>query len=75
MKKPRLGAITTILPFREVSESNLTCLRPILKNPDEDHFVIDRAKAEEDAKFDGVCVLRTNTRLSALKAMIEYKRL
>jgi len=49
--------------------------RRFLKTPDEDHFVIDRAKAEEDAKFDGVFVLRTNARLSPLEAMIVYKRL
>ena len=49
--------------------------RRFLKNPDEGHFVIDRAKAEEDAKFDGVFVLRTNARLSPLEAMIVYKRL
>jgi hypothetical protein len=43
--------------------------------PDDDHFVIDRAKAEEDAKFDGIFVLRTNTNLSPLDAMLCYKRL
>jgi hypothetical protein len=49
--------------------------RRFLKNPDEGHFVIDRAKAEQDAKFDGVFVLRTNAKLSPLEAMIVYKRL
>jgi transposase len=49
--------------------------RRFLKTPDENHFVIDRAKAEEDAKFDGVFVLRTNADLSPLEAMIVYKRL
>ena len=49
--------------------------RRFLKNPEEGHFVIDRAKAEEDAKFDGVFVLRTNARLSPLEAMLVYKRL
>ena len=28
--------------------------RRFLATPDDDHFVIDRAKAEEDAKFDGI---------------------
>ncbi len=41
----------------------------------EGRFVIDRAKAEEDAKFDGVFVLRTNTSLSPLEATICYKQL
>ena len=34
--------------------------RRFLATPGDDHFAIDRAKAEEDAKFDGVFVLRTN---------------
>jgi transposase len=49
--------------------------RRFLANPHEDHFAIDRAKAEEDAKFDGVFVLRTNTDLSPLEAMLVYKHL
>jgi len=44
--------------------------RRFLATPDDDHFVIDRAKAEEDAKFDGIFVLRTNTDLSPLDAML-----
>jgi hypothetical protein len=42
--------------------------RRFLRKPDDGHFAIDRAKAEEDAKFDGVFVLRTNARLSPLEA-------
>jgi hypothetical protein len=38
-------------------------------------FVIDRAKAEEDARFDGIFVLRTNTDLGPLEAMFCYKQL
>ena len=49
--------------------------RRFLATPDDDHFAIDRAKAEEDAKFDGIFVLRTNTNLSPLDAMLCYKRL
>ena len=49
--------------------------RRFLATPDDDHFVIDRAKAEEDAKFDGIFVLRTNTNLLPLDAMLCYKRL
>ena len=33
--------------------------RRFLATPDDDHFVIDRAKAEEDAKFDDSCCART----------------
>jgi transposase len=49
--------------------------RRFLMKPDGGHFAIDRAKAEEDAKFDGVFVLRTNARLSPLEAMLVYKQL
>jgi Transposase DDE domain len=38
-------------------------------------FAIDRDKIAQDAKFDGVFVLRTNTGLSALEAMLVYKQL
>ena len=49
--------------------------RRFLATPNGDHFAIDRAKAEEDAKFDGVFVLRTNADLSPLEAMLCYKQL
>jgi hypothetical protein len=49
--------------------------RRFLKNPEGDGFAIDRAKIEEDAKFDGVFVLRTNAHLSPLEAMLVYKQL
>src|SRR5918996_5485792 len=39
------------------------------------HFAIDPAIAEEDARFDGVFVLRTNTDLDPLAAMLRYKQL
>jgi hypothetical protein len=32
-----------------------------LKTISKDHFAIDQAKVEDDAKFDGMFVLRTNT--------------
>jgi hypothetical protein len=49
--------------------------RRSLATQGDDHFAIDRAKAEEDAKFDGVFVLRTNADLTPLEAMLCYKRL
>jgi hypothetical protein len=45
--------------------------RRFLATPGDDRFDIDRAKAEEDAKFDGVFVLRTNADLSPLEAMLD----
>jgi hypothetical protein len=49
--------------------------RRFLANPQGGGFSIDRAKVEEDAKFDGVFVLRTNASLSPLEAMLVYKQL
>jgi transposase len=49
--------------------------RRFLKTTGTGHFAIDRAKAEEDTKFDGVFVLRTNTELNPLEAMLCYKQL
>ncbi len=41
-----------------------TGYRRNLKTVGDGHFAIDRAKAEEDTRFDGVFVLRTNTDLN-----------
>ena len=49
--------------------------RRYLKIVGEDHFAIDRDKAAEDTRFDGVFVLRTNTDLNPLVVMLQYKRL
>lgn len=39
------------------------------------NFSIDYDKAEADAKFDGLFVLRTNTKLSALQVVLRYRNL
>jgi Transposase DDE domain len=49
--------------------------RRFLKTVGEGHFAIDCSKAEEDARFDGVFVLRTNTDLNPLAALLRYKQL
>jgi hypothetical protein len=36
---------------------------------------IDRAKIEADARFDGLFVLRTNTKISALQVVLRYRNL
>jgi hypothetical protein len=38
-------------------------------------FTIDPAKIEADARFDGLFVLRTNTKLSALQVVLRYRNL
>ena len=49
-----------------------TGYRRYLKTISDDHFAIDLDKIEEDKKFDGVFVLRTNTDLNPLEAMLCY---
>ena len=49
--------------------------RRFLKTPAGDGFVIDRAKIEADARFDGLFVLRTNTRIAALQVVLRYRNL
>jgi DDE family transposase len=49
--------------------------RRFLKTPEGGGFVIDRAKIEADARFDGLFVLRTNTRISALQVVLRYRNL
>ena len=49
--------------------------RRFLETPPGDGFSIDRAKVEADARFDGVFVLRTSTKLSALQVVLRYRNL
>jgi hypothetical protein len=39
------------------------------------HYEIDEARAKEDATYDGLWVLRTNTQLSAVEVALHYKQL
>ena len=50
-----------------------TGYRRFIKIVDDSHFALDRNKADEDVRFDGVFVLRTNTDLNPLLAMLRYK--
>jgi hypothetical protein len=49
--------------------------RRYLKTPDQQHFSIDEDRVAEDARYDGLYVLRTNTQLSPLAAMLRYRDL
>jgi Transposase DDE domain len=49
--------------------------RRYLRTPDEQHFIIDEERIAEEARYDGLYVLRTNTRLHPLKAMMRYREL
>jgi hypothetical protein len=49
--------------------------RRYLRTPDEQHFTIDEARIADEARYDGLYVLRTNTRLHPLKVMLRYREL
>ena len=49
--------------------------RRFLADPKGDGFTIDPAKVEADARFDGIFVLRTNTRLTPLRVVLRYRNL
>jgi len=49
--------------------------RRYLKTPDDQHFTIDEARVAEDARYDGLYVLRTNTTLDPLSVMLRYREL
>jgi hypothetical protein len=49
--------------------------RRFLKAPVGDGFTIDEARIAEDARFDGIFVLRTNTTLDPLQVMLRYREL
>src|SRR3977135_4759618 len=52
-----------------------TGYRRYLKTISQDHFAIDPDKVEDEKRFDGIFVLRTNTELNPLEAMLCYKQL
>jgi transposase len=49
--------------------------RRYLKVEGDSHFVIDEAKLQEEARFDGTWVLRTNTDWSNADVALQYKKL
>jgi len=49
--------------------------RRFLATPRAGHFVIDPARVAEDARFDGLYVLRTNSQLPTLSVALAYRQL
>jgi Transposase DDE domain len=49
--------------------------RRYLKTPQAQHFCIDEDRIADEARYDGLYVLRTNTRLPPLKVMLRYRDL
>jgi hypothetical protein len=52
-----------------------TGYRRFLATPRDGHFEIDPARVAEDARFDGLSVLRTNARLPMLSVALAYREL
>jgi DDE family transposase len=52
-----------------------TGFRRYLKTISDQHFAIDPDKVAEEKKFDGIFLLRTNSDLNPLEAMLCYKQL
>ena len=49
--------------------------RRYLKTVSVEHFAVDETRVAEDARFDGLYVLRTNTKLTPLQVMLRYRDL
>jgi Transposase DDE domain len=49
--------------------------RRYLKTVSAEHFAIDATRVAEDARFDGLYVLRTNTKITPLQALLRYRDL
>src|SRR6266851_1837521 len=49
--------------------------RRYLKTVSAEHFAVDETRVAEDARFDGLFVLRTNTKLTPLQVMLRYRDL
>src|SRR5437588_1419352 len=49
--------------------------RRYLKTVSAEHFAIDEIRVADDARFDGLYVLRTNTKLTPLQVMLRYRDL
>jgi hypothetical protein len=74
----REAVLTTLRAKLRQGDKSLvgnSAYRRYLKTPDEQHFSIDEARIAEDARYDGLYVLRTNTRLHPLNVMLRYRDL
>jgi hypothetical protein len=70
-----LAALERKLAQGDKSLVSNTGFRRFLGSRKGERFAIDPAKVAADARFDGLFVLRTNTRLSALQVVLRYRNL
>jgi hypothetical protein len=74
----REAVLTTLRAKLRQGDKSLvgnSAYRRYLATPDEQHFSIDEARIAEDARYDGLYVLRTNTRQHPLNVMLRYRDL
>jgi hypothetical protein len=70
-----LNSLRTSLRRGDKSLVGNSAYRRYLKTPDQTHFEIDEQRVAEDARYDGLYVLRTNTSLDPLAVMLRYREL
>ena len=70
-----VAALERVLAKGDKALIGNTGFRRYLKTISDEHFAIDPDKIAEEKKFDGIFVLRTNTDLNPLEAMLCYKQL
>ena len=76
--RTREAVLTTLRAKLRQGDKSLvgnSAYRRYLTTPDEPHFTIDEARVAEDARYDGLYVLRTNLRLHPLNVMLCYRDL
>ena len=70
-----VAALRTKLAQGDKALVGNSAYRRYLKTPDERHFSIDDERVAEDARYDGLYILRTSTRLPPLEVMRRYREL
>ena len=63
------------LQIVENTRHGATTRQRVLATPREGHFEIDAARIADDARFDGLHVLRTNSGLNMLSVALAYREL
>jgi hypothetical protein len=73
--RTREAVLTTLRAKLQQGDKSLvsnSAYRRYLTMPDEPHFTIDEARIAEHARYDGLYVLRTTTRLHPMNVMLHY---
>lgn len=74
-RKAIIAALDTQLKKGDKALVGNSAYRRYLRTTTRDAFEIDAGKIAEEARYDGIFVLRTNARISPLHAMLRYRDL